>query len=124
MAKARAEELRVAEAESWKRPSSAMPSSSTTSGPARNEGVPESADQHAAPNAEPTIDSEMLGSDATRRMRIPTKRPDPGELKEELCIVTKHSRPLWMATDTVSDSLRNEHDFLRLMLGWTQKLLR
>ena len=106
--KARAEEWRVAEAESWKRPSSAMPSSSTTSGPARNEGVqPESADQRAAPNAEPTIDSEMPDSDATRRMRIPTKRPDPGELKEEmpkrLRIVTKHSRPLWMATDTVSE---------------------
>ena len=36
-----------------------------------------------------------------------TKRSDPGELKEEvpkrLCIVTKHSRPLWMATDTVSE---------------------
>ena len=35
------------------------------------------------------------------------KRSDPGELKEEvpkrLRIVTKHSRPLWMATDTVSE---------------------
>ena len=84
VAKARAEELRVAEAESWKRPSSAMPSSSTPSGPARKEGVqPESAEQHAAPNVEPTIDSEMPDSDATRRMRISTKRPDPGNLEKE-----------------------------------------
>ena len=55
----------------------------------------------------PTIDSEMPDSDATRRMRIPTKRPDPGELKEEvpkrLRILTKHSRLVWMATDTVSE---------------------
>ena len=58
-----------------------------------------SADQHAAPNAEP-----MPDSDATRRTRIST---NPGELKEEvpkrLRIVTKQSRPLWMATDTVSE---------------------
>ena len=78
-----------------------MPSSSTTSGPARNEGVQlEPADQHPAPNVEPTIDSEMPDDDSTRRMRIPTKRPDPGELKGEvpkrLRIVTKHSRPVWM----------------------------
>ena len=59
------------------------------------------------PNAEPTIDSEMPDGDATRNTRISTKRPDPGELKKEvpkrLRIVTKHSRPLWMATDTVSE---------------------
>ena len=108
VARARAEELRVTEAESWKKPSSAMPSSSTISGSEKNEEVqPESADQHAAPNAEPTIDSEMPDSDATRRTRISTKRPDPGKLKEEvpkrLRIVTKQSRPLWMATDTVSE---------------------
>ena len=83
VAKARAEELRVAEAESWKRPSSAMPSSSTPSSPARNGAVqPEFADQHAAPNVEPTIDSAMPDSDATRRMRISTKRPGPGNLEK------------------------------------------
>ena len=90
-----------------KRPSSAMPSSSTTGSEKKEEVQPESADQHAAPNAEPTIDSEMPDGDATIRTRISTKRPDPGELKEEvpkrLRIVAKQSRPLWMATDTVSE---------------------
>ena len=108
VARAHAEELRVTEAESWKKPSSAMPSSSTITGSEKKEEVePESADQHAAPNAEPTIDSEMPDGDATRRTRISTKRPDPGELKEEvpkrLRIVAKQSRPLWMATGTVSE---------------------
>ena len=68
---------------------------------------PESAEQHVAPNVEPTIDSEMPGSDATRRRRNSTKRPDPGNLEKEvlkrLRVVEKHSRPLWMATDTVSE---------------------
>ena len=105
VAKARAEELRVAESEPWKGPSSAMPSSSAQSSPARNEEVqPDSTEQHAAPNVEPTGDSEMLDS---LGMRIPTKRPDHGNLEKEvpkrLRIVTKHSRPLWMATDTVSE---------------------
>ena len=63
--------------------------------------------QHVVPNAEPTIDSEMPDGDATIRTRISSKRPDPGELKEEvpkrLRIVTKQSRPLWMATDTMSE---------------------
>ena len=79
--------------------------------PGRNRRVssvqPESVEQHAAPNVEPTIDSEMSDSDATRRMRISTKRPDPGSLEKKvpkrLRVVEKHSRPLRMATDTVSE---------------------
>ena len=70
VAQARAEDLRVAEAESWKRSSSAMPSSSTTSGPAGNEEVqPEFADQHAAPNVEPTSDEEDADFNETTRPR-------------------------------------------------------
>ena len=54
-----------------------------------------------------TVDSEKLDSDATTRMRISTKKPDPGALNEGVPkksrIWTKHSRPLWMTTETVSE---------------------
>ena len=77
MTKARAEELRAAEAEAWKRPSSsARPSSSV-----KEEGVqPEPVDEQPQPDVadtDMTLDPEKPDTDATRRMRISTKRPGP-----------------------------------------------
>ena len=54
-----------------------------------------------------TVDLEKPDTDATRRMRISTNRPDPGvpneEVPQKLRIWSKHSRPLWMTTETVSE---------------------
>ena len=114
MAKARAEELRAAEADAWKKPASSTepPSSAKPSGSAREGGAQrEPVDEQPQPqpdlgDSEMAMSTETPDAETIRRRRIVAKRSDPGELKEEvpkrLRIVTKHSRPLWMATDTVS----------------------
>ena len=78
VAKARAEELRVAEAATWRGPSSAMPSSSTPSGP-RNEGCNLNL---------PSSTLQMLSRRSTRRCRTVMPQggcgfqPDPGNLEK------------------------------------------
>ena len=130
VARARAEEFRVTEAESWKRPSSAMPSSSTISGSEKMKGC--------NLNLPISMLRQMLSRRLTRRCRIvmrrgrrtriSTKRPDPGKPEEEvpkrLRIVTKQSRPLWMATDTVSEQPEKRARIPETTLRWTQTLLR
>ena len=100
VARARAEELRVTEAESWKKLSSVI--SSTTSGSEKNEA----ADQHAVLSRRLTRRCRTVMRREGREFR-PRDQPDPGKLKEEvpkrLHLVTKQSRPLWMAMDTVSE---------------------
>ena len=115
VAKARAEELRAAEADAWKKPASSIepPSSAKPSGSAREEGAQrELVDEQPQPqpdlgDSEMAMSTETPDAETIRRMRVVAKRSDPGKLKEEvpkrLRIVTKHSRPLCMATDTVSE---------------------
>ena len=84
VAKARAKELRAAEAETWRRPSSS----------ARDEGVrpePVDAEQRDVPDSDP----RKPDSDATKRVRISTKRSDPGELNDgapRSCALRRNSR--------------------------------
>ena len=82
----------------WRGPSSS----------ARDEGVrlePVDAEQRDVPDSDP----RKPDSDATKRVRISTKRSDPGELTEgahkKLRTGTKQSRPLWTTTKTASEQL-------------------
>ena len=70
-------------------------------------------------DADMTVELETLDTEATRRTRISTKRPDPVVPNEEgpkkLRIWSKHSRPLWMTTETLSDQpeKRGEPRYIR-----------
>ena len=94
LTKTRAEELRAAEAEAWKKPASSTelesaaesPSSARASGSAREEGVqPEPVDEQPQPNVgdvDMAAGTEAPDAEATRRTRIMTKRPDTVVPKE------------------------------------------
>ena len=109
LTKARAEELRAAKAEAWKKPASSTepPSSARHSGSVREEGVqPEPVDEQSQPqpdvvNFDFAAGTETPDAEATRRTHISTKRSDPAvpneEVPKKLRIWSKHSRPLTAA---------------------------